>query len=80
MRRRDVITILGGAVTWPLAARAQQPDRIRLVGVLMSFAESDPTAQSMVAAFRGALLMTHSRQWAADFGVLHNRASHSTMW
>jgi putative ABC transport system substrate-binding protein len=56
MRRRDVITILGGAVTWPLAARAQQPDRIRLVGVLMSFAESDPTAQSMVAAFRGALL------------------------
>ena len=55
MRRRAFITLLGGAVAWPIAARAQQPDRIRLIGVLMGFAESDPTAQSMVAAFRAAL-------------------------
>src|SRR6266702_4157227 len=56
MRRREFITLLGGAATaWPLAARAQQPDRMRLVGVLMAFAESDSTAQSWLAAFRAAL-------------------------
>jgi len=56
MRRREFITLVGSAAaTWPLAARAQQPDRIRLIGVLMGFAENDPTAQSMVAAFRAAL-------------------------
>jgi putative tryptophan/tyrosine transport system substrate-binding protein len=56
MRRREFITLIGGAAAaWPLAARAQQPDRMRLIGVLMGFAESDPTAQSMVVAFRGAL-------------------------
>jgi ABC-type uncharacterized transport system substrate-binding protein len=56
MRRRDFVALLGSAaITWPLAAQAQQPDSIRLIGVLMGFAESDPTARSMVAAFRGAL-------------------------
>ena len=56
MRRREFITLVSGAaVAWPLAARAQQADGIRLIGVLMGFAESDPAAQSMVAAFRGAL-------------------------
>ena len=56
MRRREFIIILGGAAAgWPLVAQAQQPDRIRLIGVLMGFAESDPTAQSMVTAFRSAL-------------------------
>ena len=55
-KRREFITFLGGtAVAWPLTVRAQQPDRIRLIGVLMAFAESDPAAQSQVAAFRGAL-------------------------
>jgi putative ABC transport system substrate-binding protein len=56
MRRREFITLLGGISTmWPLAARAQQPDRTRRIGVLMGFAESDPTAQSWAAAFRDAL-------------------------
>jgi putative ABC transport system substrate-binding protein len=56
MQRREFITLLGGAAaTWPLAARAQQPDRMRLIGVLMGFAESDPYARSCLAAFRGAL-------------------------
>ena len=40
---------------WPVAARAQQPGRMRLIGVLMGYAESDPVAQSEVAAFLGAL-------------------------
>jgi putative ABC transport system substrate-binding protein len=56
MRRREFITLLGGAATaWPLAARAQQPDRMRLVGVLMAYAESDESALSWLAAFRAAL-------------------------
>src|SRR6516225_3095138 len=56
MRRREFITLLGAAgAVWPLAARAQQLDRMRLIGVLMGFAESDPAAQSWLAAFRDAL-------------------------
>ena len=55
MRRREFITLVGGAATWPLAAHAQQAGGMRLIGVLVGYAESDPAAQSYVAAFRGAL-------------------------
>src|SRR4029434_1814674 len=56
MRRRELITLVGGAVvSWPLAARAQQPDRWRRIGVLMGFAENDSQAQAMIAAFREGL-------------------------
>ena len=57
MRRRDFIKVVAcSAITWPLEARAQQPDRTRRIGVLMGFAESDPTAQSWIAAFRDVLV------------------------
>ena len=56
MKRREFITLLGGAaLASPVAARAQQPGRMRRVGVLMGVAESDPEGQARIAAFRQGL-------------------------
>ncbi|HEY7247450.1 MAG TPA: ABC transporter substrate-binding protein [Xanthobacteraceae bacterium] len=55
MRRREFVTLLGSAATWPLAAHAQQPDRVRRIGVLMGYAESNREGGAFVAAFREGL-------------------------
>jgi putative ABC transport system substrate-binding protein len=56
MRRREFITLIGGAgLAWPLAALAEQAQRMRRVGVLMGVAENDPEGQARVAAFRQGL-------------------------
>jgi putative tryptophan/tyrosine transport system substrate-binding protein len=56
MKRREFITLLGGAAaTWPLSARAQQPERMRRVGVLTSSPEHDPTIQARLGALQHGL-------------------------
>ena len=55
IRRREFIVTVGGVAAWPLAAHAQQPDRVRLIGVLMAYTQNDQAAQSWLAAFRRAL-------------------------
>jgi putative ABC transport system substrate-binding protein len=56
LQRREFITVLGGAAAaWPLGARAQQAERLRLIGVVMAYEESDPNGQVQVAAFRQQL-------------------------
>ena len=55
MRRREFIAGLGGAVVWPLAVRAQQGERMRRIGVLMSVEENDAVAKTLVSAFTQGL-------------------------
>src|SRR5215468_10489978 len=64
MNRRSFITLLGSAAAWPLAARAQQGNRVRRIGVLMPYDENDPVPKRRLSAFTQAL---------ADSGWTDNR-------
>jgi putative ABC transport system substrate-binding protein len=66
MRRREFISLIVGAAAWPLAARAQQRDRMRRLGVLMPYAASDPEIESRLTAFRQAL---ERLGWSEDRNV-----------
>src|SRR5215831_15771602 len=65
MRRREFITLLGGAAAWPIAARAQQPERMRRIGVLMNRAADIPEGQDRLAAF-------HQRLQELGWRIGHN--------
>jgi putative ABC transport system substrate-binding protein len=67
MRRREVLTLLGGAATWPLAARAQQGQRIRRIGMLLNITADDPQSQARLAAFAQSL---QQLGWAIGQNVL----------
>jgi putative ABC transport system substrate-binding protein len=67
MKRREFITLLGGAAAaWPLAARAQEANRIRQIGVLVALAEDDPEIKARLAAFRQGL---EKRGWSEGRNV-----------
>jgi putative ABC transport system substrate-binding protein len=67
MRRRDFITLIGGTVAaWPLAARAQQADRVRRIGVLIGYTEDDPETKARLTAFRQRL---EKRGWTEGRNV-----------
>jgi putative ABC transport system substrate-binding protein len=70
MKRREFITLLGGATAWPLAARAQQPEGRRRIGVLMNLAERDPEGQARIGALREGLAKlgwTEGREWQIEY-------------
>jgi len=66
MRRREFITVIGAAAAWPLAARAQQPARMRRIGVLMSQSPDDPNALAWISAFAQGL---QERGWTIGGNV-----------
>jgi putative ABC transport system substrate-binding protein len=53
VKRREFIAGLGSAAVWPLVAQAQQPDRVRRIGVLLGFDEDDPGAKPALSGFIG---------------------------
>jgi putative ABC transport system substrate-binding protein len=71
LRRREFIAALGGSAAWPLAALAQQRERVRRIGVLLPFDQNDPAAKTFLFAFTQALL---------DLGWTDGRNARLDVW
>src|SRR5450756_3046378 len=80
MKRREAITVLGGAAAaWPLAARAQQGERVRRIGVLVGQAENDSDAKARLTGFQEALAKagwSEGRNVNVDYRFAAGRAEH----
>jgi hypothetical protein len=69
LKRREFITVLGGATAaWPIAARAQQPERMRRIGLLINLAADDPESQARRSAFQRRLAQLGRRGCVAACG------------
>jgi putative tryptophan/tyrosine transport system substrate-binding protein len=82
MRRREFLGVFGGAAAWPLAARAQQPARVRRIGVLVALDENDPQSRRRVAVFQEGLATlgwTIGRNLAIDYrwGISSDEQAHA---
>jgi len=66
MRRREFIALIGGVTAWPLAARAQQDERMRHIGILMALPENDPASKPRIAAFLQGLQQLN---WTVDHNL-----------
>src|SRR5262245_20344319 len=84
MKRRAFITLLGGAAAWPLAARAQQAERMRRIGVLLPAAADDPEYQTRIGAFLQELAQSGwnigrnvgiDARWAANAADIRRHAA-----
>jgi putative ABC transport system substrate-binding protein len=83
MKRREFITLLAGAAAWPLAARAQQSERMRLVGVLSNIPEDDAAMKARFAAFRQELerlgwLQSRNVHIETRFGAVTSEQIHAS--